>query len=76
MFFGDLQAASAPGKCDLFADYFPSVFGDAAVPIPVFDFGSNDTVPQCVISATDVQSTLSSLDHNKGAGPNEISRAY
>lgn len=45
---------------------------DATVPISEFDSGWNDTIPQCVISATDLQSKLSSLGQNKGAGPDDV----
>lgn len=65
MILGAWQAADAPG----------TVFSDATVPISEFDFSWNDTVPQCAISATDLQSKLSSLDPNKGAGPDDIPAA-
>ncbi|XP_054287517.1 uncharacterized protein LOC129003249 [Macrosteles quadrilineatus] len=44
----------------------------ADFPVPAFDFGLNDTVSHCSISATVVEEKLNALDHNKSAGPDNI----
>jgi len=66
------NAETAAEKCELFADYFASVYSVANVPIPNFDFGWNFTVPPCHISPSDVQRRLEALDTRKSAGPDQI----
>jgi len=66
------NAECAAEKCELFADFFSSVYSDANIPIPDFDFGWNFTVSQCHISPSDVQQRLEALDTRKSAGPDDI----
>ncbi|XP_046677000.1 uncharacterized protein LOC124365076 [Homalodisca vitripennis] len=70
--FDTREAGSAADRCNLFSDYFSSVFNDAAIHIPDFDFGWNTSISTCSILPTDVQRRLESLDHNKGPGPDDI----
>ncbi|XP_054279113.1 uncharacterized protein LOC128997499 [Macrosteles quadrilineatus] len=70
--FDGREAECAAGKCELFSNYFSSVFTENQIPSPVFDFGWNFSITKCVITASDVQLKLASLDPNKGAGPDAI----
>ncbi|XP_046674794.1 uncharacterized protein LOC124363582 [Homalodisca vitripennis] len=72
LLFDGREAESAAGKCELFSNYFSSVFTKNQVPSPVFDFGWNFSITKCVVTASDVQLKLASLEPNKGAGPNAI----
>ncbi|XP_046683544.1 uncharacterized protein LOC124369561 [Homalodisca vitripennis] len=51
---------------------FSSVFTKSQVPSPVFDFVWNFSITKFVVTASDVQLKLASLDPNKGAGPEVI----
>lgn len=66
------EADGAEGQCELFSKFFSSVFNNAAVPSPTFDFGLNFSISHCTITALDVLRKLESLDPNKGAGPDAI----
>ncbi|XP_046662941.1 uncharacterized protein LOC124355831 [Homalodisca vitripennis] len=66
------EAESSAGKCELFSNNFSSVFTKNEVPSPIFDFSWNFSITKCVITASDVQLKLASLDPNKGAGPDAI----
>ncbi|XP_054283687.1 uncharacterized protein LOC129000734 [Macrosteles quadrilineatus] len=71
--FDGREAESAAGKCELFSNYFLSVFTENQIPSPVFDFGWNVSITKCVVTASDVQKLkLASLDPNKGAGPDAL----
>ncbi|KAG8317094.1 hypothetical protein J6590_032778 [Homalodisca vitripennis] len=64
--FDSTVAETPVDKCELFADYFSTVFSDTAVAILTCDFGWNFTVPPCSISPTDVEKRLKALDATKG----------
>ncbi|XP_054256899.1 uncharacterized protein LOC128981929 [Macrosteles quadrilineatus] len=72
MFLDSEEAADPEGKCNLFAEYFSSVFRVTDVPQPTFDFGLNLSISSCKFQALDVQRKLEALDPNKGAGPDDI----
>ncbi|KAG8317098.1 hypothetical protein J6590_032782 [Homalodisca vitripennis] len=64
--FDSTVAETPVDKCELFADYFSTVFSDTAVAILTCDFGWNFTIPPCSISPTDVEKRLKALDATKG----------
>lgn len=66
------EAEDSPGICNLFAQHFSSVFSDAKVDVPSFDFGWSSAFSRITLVATDVQKKLEVLDHSKSAGPDEI----
>lgn len=69
----DSSFASDPvSKCNLFAQFFASVFKNPVIDVPSFDFKPNITLSSLQISPTDVLEKLTSLDPNKSAGPDGI----
>lgn len=66
------EAHDAKEGCEIFSEYFSSVFSDAPVNITAFDFGWNFTISHFKISPTVVQRKLDGLNPNKGAGPDGI----
>lgn len=67
------RVASDPGnKSNLFAHYFSSVFCDSHVPIPTFDFASDDSLSSIKVNASDVQRKPEELDSSKSADPDNI----
>lgn len=66
------EAHGAAEGCELFSEYFSSVFNDAPITCPKFDFGWNFTIPHFKVLPTEVQRKLDGLKPNKGAGPDGI----
>ncbi|XP_046686650.1 uncharacterized protein LOC124372313 [Homalodisca vitripennis] len=72
-YFSDDQRESSPeGICNLFADYFASVYRPSADRIPQFDFSTQINMSSCSFGVEDVERKLSSLDTSKGTGPDLI----
>lgn len=71
--FYDSKTASSPlERCELFAEYFSSVFDSSDIDIPACNYGWNFTVAKCVITTSDIERRLQALDPGKSAGPDEI----
>lgn len=66
------EETSAADRCLFFSDFFSSAFNHAVILIPGFNFGSNVSIYTCTITPIDVQWRLEALNHNKGAGPDDI----
>ncbi|XP_046666391.1 uncharacterized protein LOC124358142 [Homalodisca vitripennis] len=72
-YFSDDQRESSPeGICNLFADYFASVYRPSVDLIPQFDFSTQINMSSCLFRVEDVERKLSSLDTSKGTGPDLI----
>lgn len=74
--FCSVMTKTSTEKCELLAEYFSSIFYDAQVPVPCYDFGWNSTIPQCIITPTDIEQRLNALDAGKETGPDGIPIKY
>lgn len=72
VYYDSTEASDAPSKCSLFAKFFASVFSRDCVQPPVYDYGLNLSIPNCSITALDIQHRLEALDPKKSAGPDGI----
>lgn len=69
----DGRVETSPGLvCNLFADYFSSVFSSSNVPPAPLIVETIYHASTCVLKQEDVDSKLASLDPHKGVGPDEI----
>jgi Reverse transcriptase (RNA-dependent DNA polymerase) len=73
LFFNNITASDDLSKSNLFNDYFNSVFIHTSPPDPCFDnLPSFDTINSIYLDPPLVLKYLSTLDTNKGAGPDKI----
>lgn len=67
------RTATSPGlQCELFADFFKSVYTDVSLPGCSFDFETNTNINSITVTAQQVEEKLNALDPNKGMGPDCI----
>lgn len=72
-YFLNNESASSPTEIsNLFADHFASVFTSSDSPVPEYQYNSTINIFSCVLNVESVELKLSSLDPNKGSGPDEI----
>lgn len=72
MSYDSSEASDSSGKCELFAQYFASVFTQDISSPPTYDFGLNISISNCCVTAPDIQRRLEALDPKKSAGPDDI----
>lgn len=72
----DGQTATEPDEiCNLFADFFKSVYTPVTDCAPVYDFNTHLSISKCSVSLNEVKKKLLGLDTSKGAGPDGITPA-
>lgn len=70
--FGDQVAKEPQMMCELFADFFSSIYKTPCAAVPDYSFANNVHLAAVHITATEVEMSLKSLDSSKGPGPDLI----
>ncbi|XP_046685913.1 uncharacterized protein LOC124371611, partial [Homalodisca vitripennis] len=73
--YKNVEAEDPSLQCELFADFFSSVYSNTVLPGYSFDFGTNLNVSSLTFTAQQVERKLNTLDPNKGMGPDSIPAA-
>ncbi|XP_046659369.1 uncharacterized protein LOC124353530 [Homalodisca vitripennis] len=73
--YGLVLAYEPQGMCDLFSDYFSTVYTPHADCHTDYNYESNINVSSCLFSATEIERKLQDLDASKGPGPDGITPA-
>lgn len=69
MFFNNNSADEPNLQCELFAEYFASVYVYRTTATPSFDYGTNVNMHHLSVTASQVENKLRALDPFKGMGP-------
>lgn len=70
--YAGVEAEEADEQCELFAQFFSSVYKNNYLPVQQIDFNTGLSISDCRFSAVDIEKKLEALDTSKGVGPDNI----
>lgn len=68
----DQNSATSSETCNMFAQFFASVYQAPTSSTPAFEFNSDLKISSCKFTVHEIETKLQGLDASKGTGPDEI----